>query len=731
MSDYKVSLFNGVNPVPIRDISISEYFERIKNPDEKTKKQILAIRKGKKELKNSLLAITPGATFNKRGQNEVKEPSGLICLDFDKTPPGELAALKDSLIFDSCVVGYHDSPSGNGLKVFIRIQPTNKPDEFKKIYSKVLQHYDNEFLDKAPSNISSLCFNSWDPEIYINLDAEVFESLPGSETLKNKFVASGSGESTIFEYLLTWVNNSGKQFIEGRRHEYILSLSGACCRFGIEKETALELMENQGFISTDYPLKDFKRDLNSAYKEFQNKFGSESFGGNAVTDFERGERQKADEEFEELKKDNLNPFPIAVFPEIAKNYLLELEQTLGFNSDYSGVTMLSTIAVAGGSAFGAEFKNTWIEKNVFFFALVGKPGTGKTAPVNHINKPISKRDLENYSVYSQLLAEFEYYNSLTKKQKEDEIAPPMGEPSFNQLITSDTTPESIIKLLSENPGGFVVMVDEILGWIKGFNRYNTGGGEQQVLSMFSRTPITVNRKTGKTIYIAEPHINIIGGIQPAALPEMLGVNRTETGFADRFLWAYPDDQEKKPWSDNELNVDFINQWEKVINKLLAFRDNEEVILKFDPEAKKYLMDWQRDLTDYLNKPENDSLKSIYAKLETYAIRFSLLMEIFYYACDEGKLKSITLRSAKASTELIKYFLKTALKVHSSLSGADLVKTLPLIKQRVFDALPDEFKTSEGYKIGINNEMTPRTFDRFIHDDKLFMKVKKGFYKKIN
>ena len=201
-------------------------------------------------------------------------------------------------------------------------------------------------------------------------------------------------------------------------------------------------------------------------------------------------------------------------------------------------------------------------------------------------------------------------------------------------------------------------------------------------------------------------------------------------FLDRILFAFPDDQDKKAWNDNEMDVKYLKQWENILNRVLELKNEHSCVLRFNSDAKTYLLNWQSEQTIYLNKPENDSLKSIYAKLEIYAIRFSLIMEMIYYACDESDLDEISLKSAESATKLIKYFFNTAIKVYTSLSEKEPIKKFPLIQQRVFYSLPKEFKTSDGYLIAEKNGMTARTFQRFIKEEDLFEKIKHGTYKKI-
>jgi hypothetical protein len=58
------------------------------------------------------------------------------------------------------------------------------------------------------------------------------------------------------------------------------------------------------------------------------------------------------------------------------------------------------------------------------------------------------------------------------------------------------------------------------------------------------------------------------------------------------------------------------------------------VLRFTPEAKHLLFEWQRALTDQSNKPENEVISGINAKMEVYAARLALILQMLRYACNE-------------------------------------------------------------------------------------------------
>ena len=125
----KISGFNA----PIQNITktflidLPELFETIRN-DEEIKQIVQRVRtnENKKERdeikKNKLFAITFSGQFSKRGKDYLERHSGLICIDIDKLDIKGLIKTKNTLDrLQSLLVGYFNSPSGDGYKVIIRV----------------------------------------------------------------------------------------------------------------------------------------------------------------------------------------------------------------------------------------------------------------------------------------------------------------------------------------------------------------------------------------------------------------------------------------------------------------------------------------------------------------------------------------------------------------------------------------------------------------------------------
>ena len=203
------------------------------------------------------------------------------------------------------------------------------------------------------------------------------------------------------------------------------------------------------------------------------------------------------------------------------------------------------------------------------------------------------------------------------------------------------------------------------------------------------------------------------------------------------LFVLPDNLKKEYWSETELSPIIGEKWNSIVSNLLdisVIQDEtcnpQPIILGFTPEAKQLLFEWQRQLTDQSNNPGNEAISGICAKIELYAIRLALCLEMVRFACKESYKQSIGIEAVQGAIKLVEYFKRSALKVHSIISNANPLDKFPPDKQTLYHALPDTFTTSEGVKVAESLGIKERTLKRFIKEKELFDRVKHGEYEKL-
>lgn len=182
------------------------------------------LRKGNTDYYNDnkkrLPAVTFSATFNaNRTRENVKNYNSLIVIDIDKLDEDQIDKCYDKLLKDEFVFSFWRSPSNNGFKGLVQLEfsdisleidlDTKHKCAFKKLSSYFHNTHELE-LDKSGSDISRLCFLSYDTQLVkkeifnkfqVN-NEDIIVALPkttNGETRKIKFVSNKDALFNPFE----------------------------------------------------------------------------------------------------------------------------------------------------------------------------------------------------------------------------------------------------------------------------------------------------------------------------------------------------------------------------------------------------------------------------------------------------------------------------------------------------------------------------------------------------
>ncbi len=253
-----VSIFKNFNEV-VENAKIIEVLTDIKTG--KYINVIIYLRKSLAEnkmeayerAKKSLHAFTPSASFKGGRKLEyLTAYTQIVVLDIDKLTKEQLTNAKALAQETPYTYSAFVSPSGNGLKIFVRV---NSSQENHKEAFLTLQKFYEEFLslpiDKSGKDVTRLCFVSYDTDLYLNENAEIFPIIKqepiqttfASEPFKTEPITNDY--LAIYEHCIRFTEKK-ESYVNGNRNNFVHLLANNLNRKGVPLAVAT------GYILSDY-----------------------------------------------------------------------------------------------------------------------------------------------------------------------------------------------------------------------------------------------------------------------------------------------------------------------------------------------------------------------------------------------------------------------------------------------------------------------------------------------
>ena len=254
-------------------VDIGKAIERIRSGTSKTTVEKIRLESDKTErnlIKKKLPAICFSGTFTQRSDASIVDHSGFICIDFDGfTDEWSMINYRHKMIQDKYSYCVFTSPSGDGLKVIVKIP--KDPKNHKNYFASLEKYYNCQEFDTTSKNISRVCYESYDPEIYVNTNSEEWteitvEEYQSFEVSTSRQTIKLTDSNEVIRRLNVWWN-AKFGLVPGARNNNTFVLASAYNEYGIDKYEALSSLSD--LASDGFPIAEIKIILDSAYKNVE------------------------------------------------------------------------------------------------------------------------------------------------------------------------------------------------------------------------------------------------------------------------------------------------------------------------------------------------------------------------------------------------------------------------------------------------------------------------------
>jgi hypothetical protein len=281
----QVSIFKNVkdtkNPYN-RDVKLC--LDRITQG--KSKDSVLKYRvTGDNKYKDNLPGVCFSGTFKYRNAEGLIKHSGLLVLDFDKYDvEGDAEEKKKELSQDPFIFAAFISPSGSGVKALIKIPPSK--DDHIYYFNAIFSKYQDGHLDQSGKDVSRLCFESYDPDLYYNPESNVWldkeeNDIEDVGLVRDKIIVPMTSDSQIINRLKVWFD-SKYGMNKGERNANLFKFAIALSDFGITQHNAESFLSQ--YENSDFKLPEILATIKSAYRKGEQNFGSKYFEDKVLKD---------------------------------------------------------------------------------------------------------------------------------------------------------------------------------------------------------------------------------------------------------------------------------------------------------------------------------------------------------------------------------------------------------------------------------------------------------------
>ena len=390
-----------------------------------------------------------------------------------------------------------------------------------------------------------------------------------------------------------------------------------------------------------------------------------------------------------LDKDGLPEFPIYGLPSLIQKLTKQGSEVYQVPQELFAVSFISAMCAAVKKK--AKLVDKYVNYPQLWILIIGRSGVGKSQPLSVAFEPLENRVCERYVLYQGELLKWRKESKNTSNSSDDS-----NQPIFKHYLNSDATPESLLKDIAESDG-VTILRDELIGWFKDFGRYGNSGEVETYLSIYNNKTIVITRKREGCILVEKPYLSIIGTTQPNAIKQFLkNKMMVDNGFIQRFLFVFPPDFPKAYYIEKVMDEQLLAEYNTFIRDLCEMPDLE---VSFSEEAKRLYAKYSDELTDKVNRTDDDYLRAVYSKMEITLSRLSLIVHIAKNIAGETSADAIEVSTINYCIQVCRYFVATAEKFNnflldcsesSSLSNRELIREMsrryPVNQSKLAEAL---------------------------------------------
>ncbi|HEV7330923.1 MAG TPA: DUF3987 domain-containing protein [Flavisolibacter sp.] len=673
------------------------------------------------ELKIKLLGFTSAGLFDSRNKDGITDYSQVIVLDKDDVADYDSAFKAITQI--SYTLCAFRSPSGNGIKVLV--QTNGNVEDHVATFNAVAKYYEEAIglrVDPSGKDLARLCFFSYDPSIYYNPEAQVFEveksSVPSQETQQKPDV---NPFQQLIDACISY-SNQRDTYVQGNRNNYIFKLACRCNKFGIPQETLEAALVEQFDLDEDEMI----TTIRSAYNKNEEHGTMPYFFRHNLLN----------------QRNNLGDTPYLpqeIFTDLPQ--ILKRATEVIPNPRERDMLFLGILGVFSGSLnnFKGVYDGRSVYPNLYIFNIA-PPASGKGILVQAkalgqaYHNQIVEASKNARAEYERQLLEFKSNGPLEGNAEAELPIEPFDKVFY---IPGNSSAAAFIERMV-NSDQKVMLFETEADTISTSLKQDWGSYSEILRGGFHHEWVGINRKgRGGLFEMDSPRLAIVISGTPSQLPVL--VKSIEDGLFSRFMYYIF--EEAINWRDVSPSKQVGNRDEYFANlgrkalEIIKFHDENKTDFHFTQNQWQQHNDYFSMVTEFYGHIYgNDAYsQSIINRMGLIRYRIAMILSALRQFDSESHEANYicTDLDFNISKKIVEVMLYHSFVVMSRLPKKSNNDANPMLT-KFLSVLPSEFTRAEAVKAGESIKVKPRTVDlhlkTLVETGKL-SKEGSGMYKK--
>ncbi|MCR9210642.1 MAG: YfjI family protein [bacterium] len=416
--------------------------------------------------------------------------------------------------------------------------------------------------------------------------------------------------------------------------------------------------------------------------------------------------------------------------------------------DYPAASMLVAMAAVVGCRLGIRPRryDDWLVVPNLWGCVVGRPSLKKTPAtkgaerqLRHIEaraREALQSDIEDAELDAVLLPEqrklLEQQIKAALKKGDEETArnhaaalqdlQEVQPPEPRRIIAKECSIQKLIEMLGRHPGGMMLFVDELLGWMRKLDRDDQGGVRQIYLSLWNGTEIVNDDTIGRGELTARGCVSLFGCFTPGGLTSYVSAairgGRGDDGLVQRLqICVWPDSPKDYKsvdrWPDNQAKVHLRETFERLadidaqaIGELDRYDEDGIPFMRFDADAQELFDAW--DLNHQRRLRAGDLPEAFESHLSKYASMVPSIALLLHLASGDGGAVSAT--ATQTAIRWAEYLESHAQRLYAVATSPQRQHAGPLLRRLIDWPKDKPIRTSVIAKRGWSGLASPEVVD---------------------